>query len=49
MNDALIFENLPVPIKVAVIGGAFLIGPYIMVRAWLEGRSEKADTEEVKL
>ena len=38
MNDPLIFGDLPLSIKILVIAGAILIGPYLMIRAWFEGR-----------
>lgn len=37
-NDPLIFGDMPFIIKVLVVGCAIFVGPYLMVRAWLEER-----------
>jgi hypothetical protein len=37
-GDPLVFNELPMPIKILVIAGAIFLCPYLLIQAWREGR-----------
>jgi Sec-independent protein secretion pathway component TatC len=36
-QDPLIFGDLPLCIKIILIGGAIILCPYLLIQAWREG------------
>jgi Sec-independent protein secretion pathway component TatC len=41
MNRELaVFGDLPLPIKICMIGGAIFLAPYLIIQAWREGRRD---------
>jgi hypothetical protein len=41
IDDPFIFGDLPLSIKIILIGGAIFLGPYLMIQAWRQDRREK--------
>ena len=39
-DDPLIFEDLPLSVKVLFIAGAIFLGPYLIIQAWREERRQ---------
>ncbi|HEX9907896.1 MAG TPA: hypothetical protein VGB78_05445 [Thermoplasmata archaeon] len=39
-HEPMIFGDFPLSIKICMIGGAIFLGPYLIIRAWLEERRE---------
>jgi Sec-independent protein secretion pathway component TatC len=39
-REPMVFSDLPLSIKICMIGGAIFLGPYLIIQAWREGRRE---------
>jgi hypothetical protein len=40
-NEPMVFEDLPKSVQVIFIAGSIFLGPYLIIRAWLEERTAR--------